>query len=87
MRVATHACHGSDILVGAFSYALTYLYCECAQIWSPSYLFFMAGSCGFVLMLLYVVYDLPANPLDPSYVPFWKRFLRRFFEVRNFDSK
>ena len=22
-----------------------------------------------VLMLLYVVYDLPANPLDPSYVP------------------
>ena len=60
-----------------------------------------------VLMLLYVVYDLPANPLDPSYVPtktpkhfhrmhscrdpidalvcfkqvpFWKRFLRRFFE-------
>ena len=47
----------------------------------------MAGSCGFVLMLLYVVYDLPANPLDPSYVPFWKRFLRRFFEVRNFDSK
>ena len=44
----------------------------------------MAGSCGFVLMLLYVVYDLPANPLDPSYVPFWKRFLRRFFEVRSF---
>ena len=52
------------------------------QTWSPSYLFFMAGSCGYLLIALYVVYDLPSNhPLDPSYVPFWmRRFLRRFFE-------
>ena len=50
------------------------------QTWSPSYLFFMAGSCGYLLIALYVVYDLPANPLDPSYTPFWRRFLRRFFE-------
>jgi predicted acyltransferase len=26
------------------------------QTWSPSYLFFMAGSCGYLLILLYVVY-------------------------------
>ena len=105
------------------------------QTWSPSYLFFMAGSwcdlllspcplplapcslllapcclllaacalrvapcalllstsqpdlelaacccSGYLLIALYVVYDLPSNPLDPSYVPFWRRFLRRFFE-------
>ena len=28
------------------------------QLWPPSYLFFMAGACGLLLVALYIVYDL-----------------------------
>ena len=62
------------------------------QLWSPSYLFFMAGACGYLLVGLYIVYDLDtflhynrkngwtdssANPMPP---PWWQHTLRIGFE-------
>ena len=45
------------------------------QLWSPSYLFFTAGCCGLLLVLLYLVYDLPVE--RPAG---WLRALRLGFE-------
>ena len=46
----------------------------CKQTWSPSYLFMTAGSCGYLLVLLYLLFDYPCQP------PAWQRRLRASLE-------
>ena len=58
------------------------------QLWSPAYLFFMAGSCGYLLIALYLVYDFSwhsaieatAHQLPPPPPPpYWQRISRAIF--------
>jgi predicted acyltransferase len=46
------------------------------QLWSPAYLFFMAGSCGYLLIALYLVYDFEVAAPEP---PRWQRVCRMLF--------
>ena len=36
------------------------------QLWSPSYMFFMAGCSGYLLVIFYAVYDLQLGSIDAS---------------------
>jgi hypothetical protein len=51
------------------------------QQWSPSYLFFMAGACGFLLIAFYIIYDLQPAAREGSAAepPRWQRWLRTGF--------
>jgi predicted acyltransferase len=53
------------------------------QLWSPAYLFFMAGSCGYLLIVFYVIYDLDTTAggagAGGAAPPVWQRACRVFF--------
>ena len=50
------------------------------QLWSPAYLFFMAGSCGYLLIAFYAIYDLDTTtPAGSGTPPMWQRVSRTFF--------
>ena len=46
---------------------------------SPSYLFFMAGVGGYLLILFYAIFDLQLGE-DPDSPPVWQRGLRICFQ-------
>ena len=50
------------------------------QLWSTSYLFFMAGTCGACLTLVYACIDAPLSlNAGSSYVPKWSKRMKTLF--------
>ena len=48
------------------------------ELWSPSYLFFMAGVSGYLLVVFYAIYDLQLGA-DGDSPPMWQHGLRIAF--------